>query len=107
MLMRIEGRVVDRFKTRDGSTSWAGFAGAGYRCLADPSIRQFQIIQKSLDRMVVRLVKDGEISQSSLDELVRTIHTAFGDTVTVDFEFPDEIPVPPSGKHRYAISELK
>jgi hypothetical protein len=37
---------------------------------------------------------------------VRTIHIAFGDNVTVEFEFPDEIPVLPSGKHQYAVSEL-
>jgi phenylacetate-CoA ligase len=106
MLKTVQGRVVDTFKTRDGRTAWAGFAGAGYSCLAHPAVKQFQIVQKSLDRMVVRLVKDGEVPQANLDELVRTIHIAFGDNVTVEFEFPDEIPVLPSGKHRYAVSEL-
>jgi phenylacetate-CoA ligase len=107
MLKAVEGRVVDTFKTSDGHTAWAGFAGAGYSCLAHPAVKQFQIVQKSLDRMVVRLVKDGEIPQANLDELVRTIHIAFGDNVLVEFEFPDEIPVLSSGKHRYAVSEIK
>ena len=107
MLKNVEGRVVETFKTRDGRTAWAGFAGAGYSSLAHPSVKQFQIVQKSLDLIVVRLVKDGEIPQANLDELVRTMHTAFGDNVQVEFEFPDEIPVLPSGKHRYAVSEIK
>lgn len=106
MLKTVQGRVVDTFKTRDGRTAWTGFAGAGYSCLAHPAVKQFQIVQKSLDRMVVRLVKDGEIPQANLDEMVRTIHIAFGDNVLVEFEFPDEIPVLSSGKHRYAVSEL-
>ncbi len=106
MLKAVQGRVVDTFKTRDGRTAWAGFAGAGYSCLAHPAVKQFQIVQKTLDRMVVRLVKDGEIPQANLDELVRTIHIAFGDNVSVEIEFPDEIPVLSSGKHRYAVSEI-
>jgi phenylacetate-CoA ligase len=107
MLTGIQGRIVDFFRTRDGRTAWAGFAGAGYSPLAHPSIRQFQVIQKSLDRMVIRLVKAGDVPQAVLDDLTRTIHTAFGENVHVQFEFPDEIPVLPSGKHQYAICEVR
>ena len=107
MLEMVQGRLVDAFKTRDGRAAWAGFAGAGYSALAHPSVKQFQVVQKSLDLMVVRLVKRGEIPQSVLDQLVQTIHTAFGDNVVVQFEYPDEIPALPSGKHQYAVSELK
>ncbi len=106
MLKTVQGRVVDSFRTHDGRTAWAGFAGAGYSALAHPAVKQFQIVQKSLDLMVVKLVKTGEIPQSVLDELTQTIHTAFGDEVQVRFEFPVEIPVLASGKYRYAISEL-
>jgi phenylacetate-CoA ligase len=106
MLETVQGRMVDTFKTRDGRTAWAGFAGAGYSPLAHPSIKNFQVVQKSLDLMVVRLVRAGEVPQTVLDTLTQTIHTAFGNNVEVQFEFPDDIPVLPSGKHRYAISEL-
>jgi hypothetical protein len=107
MLANVEGRVVDFFKTRDGRVAWAGFAGAGYSPLAHPTIKQFQVVQKSLDLMVVRLVRVGEIPPGILEQLTQTIHTAFGNNVIVQFEFPDEIPVLPSGKHCYAISEIK
>jgi len=106
MLQTIEGRLVDAFQTRDGRTAWAGFAGAGYSGLAHPAIKQFQIVQKSLDLMVVRLVKTGEIPQTVLDELLKTFHTAFGENVEIQFEFPAQIPVLPSGKHQYAVSEI-
>jgi len=84
-LKSIEGRLVEAFKTRDGSTVWAGFAGSAYRCLTDPQIKQFQIVQKSLDKMVVRLVPAGELPQAVLDAIAKAIQTTFGDNVVVDF----------------------
>ena len=104
MLQNVEGRLVDAFVTRDGRTAWAGFAGAGYSGLAHPAIEQFQVVQKSLDLMLVRLVARAEVPQSVLDELVKTFKTAFGENVEVQFEFCDQIPVLPSGKHQYAVS---
>jgi phenylacetate-CoA ligase len=105
-LKTVEGRIVDMFQTRDGRAAWAGFAGAGYSCLAHPSVKQFQVVQETLDKMVVRIVKSGDLPASVLDELVHTIHIAFGDNVVVEFEFPDQIAVLASGKHQYAISKL-
>ena len=106
LLQAVQGRLVDSFQTRDGRTAWAGFAGAGYTNLAHPSVKQFQIVQKSLDLMVVRLVTEGEVPQPNLAALTRTIQTAFGENVVVKFEFLDEIPTLASGKYQYAVSEL-
>jgi phenylacetate-CoA ligase len=106
-LKTVEGRIVDQFMTRDGRTSWAGFAGDGYSSLlAQPNIKQFQIIQESLDKISVLLVKDGEIPTPLLNRIERTLKTAFGEEVVVEFQFPDQIPLLPSGKHRYAISKV-
>jgi phenylacetate-CoA ligase len=106
MLSSLDGRVVDSFKTRDGHTVWAGFAGAAFRCLNDPSIKQFQVIQKTLDDMVVRIVSSGEVPPRLTDEITNSIRNTFGDNVKVGFEFPDQIAPLPSGKHRYATSEV-
>jgi phenylacetate-CoA ligase len=105
MLNMVEGRITEMFQTRDGRNIRAAFSG-GFSCLAHPTIKQFRVIQKSLDRMVMQLVLDGEVPQSVLDKITQSIHEVFGDNVVVDFEFLDEIPPLPSGKHQYAISEL-
>jgi hypothetical protein len=63
-------------------------------------------VQKSLDKMIVRLILDGEIPQSALDVISKDFRDVFGENVKVEFEFPNEIPLLPSGKHQYAISEL-
>jgi len=99
----VQGRRIDMFKTRDGRTVWGGFASPMFGM---EGVKQFQLVQKSLDRVVARIVKDGELDEARLAEIERTVHTALGDHVRVDFEFPDEIPVLDSGKYRYAISEL-
>jgi len=106
MLEKLEGRLVDSFITRDGRRVWSGFAGAGFRCLTHPAITQFQVVQKSLDRMVVRLVLDGELPPTVGEEIKMACKSAYGENVTTDLEFVDEIPSLPSGKHQYAISEL-
>jgi phenylacetate-CoA ligase len=106
MIEMLEGRLVDSFQTRDGRTVWAGFAGAGFRCLTHPTIKQFQVVQKSLDSMIVRLVREGDIPQDILDEISNVIQTTFGSTIVVDFEFPAQIMPLKSGKHQYAVSEL-
>jgi phenylacetate-CoA ligase len=103
MISTIEGRLVDSFLTRDGRRVWSG---APFICLAHPSIKQFQVVQKTLDKLVVRLVQNSEIPQSQLNEILQAIQYTFGNNVVVEFEFMDEIPPLPSGKHSYIISEL-
>ncbi|MEW6443898.1 MAG: phenylacetate--CoA ligase family protein [bacterium] len=103
MLEAVQGRIGDSFKTRDGRTVGSVFAGL----LADPGIEQFQIVQKSLDLVVVRLVKRGEISPRTLDRIARALRTSLGEGVRVVYEYPEAIPVLPSGKHRAMFSDCE
>jgi phenylacetate-CoA ligase len=102
----VEGRIVDTFVAADGRKVWAGFAGAAYKCLVHPSIRQFQVVQESLDYLTIRIVRDGPVPQENMEQFAYVIRRTFGDHVQVCWEFPDEIPVLPSGKHQYAVSKL-
>ncbi len=106
MLNKIEGRLVDSFYTSEGRRVWSGFAGAGFRSLTHPAINQFQVVQKSLDKMVVRLALNQELPQTAADEIIMACKSAYGKAVTIDLEFMDEIPSLPSGKHQYAMSEI-
>ncbi|RLI52817.1 MAG: hypothetical protein DRP09_17155 [Candidatus Thorarchaeota archaeon] len=99
----VQGRRIDMFKTRDGRAVWGGFASPLFGM---DGVKQFQLVQKSLDRVVARIVRDGELAQDRLAQIERTVKLALGEHVDVEFEFPDEIAVCDSGKYRYAISEL-
>jgi phenylacetate-CoA ligase len=99
----VEGRHNDMFKTRDGRAVWGGIGNPLWNM---EGVKKFQFIQKTFDYVVVKVVKDGPMSQSQQAEVERAVRTALGDQVKVDFEFPDEIPVARSGKHRYQICEI-
>jgi hypothetical protein len=107
MMETLQGRIIDSFQTADGQAVYAGYGAHVFATLADRSIKQYQIIQKSLDLIIFRLVTVHDVPQFVLDDFVRIVHRIFGDKVQVKFEFPEEIPVLPSGKHRYIISEVK
>jgi phenylacetate-CoA ligase len=99
----VQGRRIDMFKTRDGRSVWGGFASPLFGI---PGVERFQLVQKSVDLVVARIVRNGELDRARLATIERTVKTALGDQVKVKFEFPDEIPVLDSGKYRYAISEM-
>ena len=99
----IQGRQSDLFKTKDGRKFIGDFAGLLFGMAG---IKQFQVIQKSLDLVVVRIVREGDLERSRLDAIEKAVKTVLGADVEVRFEFPDEIPVLNSGKHCYAISEI-
>jgi phenylacetate-CoA ligase len=103
MIELVQGRRIDMFRTQDGRMVWGGFASPMFGM---PGVKQFQVVQKSVDLIVARIVKEGDLDQSKLDEIERTAKLALGENVKVKFEFVDEIPRRESGKYLYAISEL-
>jgi phenylacetate-CoA ligase len=100
----VHGRVADLFKTRDGKIAWGGFAG---RMFAVEGVRQYQVIQKTDDLLVARIVADGPIDPKKLEDIQKAARIALGDNVIVKFEFVDNIPRQSSGKHRYFVSEAR
>jgi phenylacetate-CoA ligase len=100
----VEGRHNDMFRTRDGGFVWGGIGNPLWNM---EGVSKFQFIQKSLDYVLVRIVKEGPLTQAQQSEVERAVKTALGQYVKLDFEFPDEIPVERSGKHRYQICEVK
>ena len=103
MLSVVEGRHNDMFKTRDGRIVWGGITNPLWDI---EGIKQFQFVQKSYDLVVVRVVKEGELLEAARQNVIKAIHAALDDKVTVQFEFPTEIPVEKSGKYRYQICEI-
>ncbi len=99
----VQGRRMDMFETKDGRTVWGGFASPLFGM---PGVKQFQVVQKSLDLVNIRIVCDKPPAQENLNEIEKTVKGALGQDVQVDFEFPDEIPVKASGKYLYTRSEL-
>jgi phenylacetate-CoA ligase len=109
-LLEIAGRVTDCFLRPDGSLVHGLYLRNLYRTV--PWIARFQVIQEALSSVRVRLVDAGRVAaplMSRRDDLVRIaahIRAGMGDECTVTFDFVDEIPLGPSGKHRTTESRV-
>jgi len=70
-----------------------------------PEIRQFQIVQESLDRVVVTVVPSPEFGDGS-DQRLRSVLAPDLPDVTVEIRTVEGIPREPSGKYRMAFSRI-
>ena len=103
MLDHVQGRVVDIFRTVDGRVVWGDLEGTVFEV---EGIKQSQVIQKALDLVVIRIVKDKTFDEARLAKIERVVKKIMGEAIRVQFEFPDHIAPLESGKFRYAYSEL-
>ena len=69
-------------------------------------IKKFQIIQKELDYIVVKIVENLKVTDEHKDDIVDKIHAVMGKECKVEFEFVKDIPKTKTGKYQYVISEL-
>jgi phenylacetate-CoA ligase len=99
------GRSSDLIRTPRGDIVHGEFFTHLFYGRAD--IRQFQVHQTALDRLVVRYVPIGEPSKTFIDDLPAMIRARLGENVRVVMERCALIPVPPSGKHRFTISDVR
>jgi len=100
-----EGRVIDFFKTRDRGRVWGAFLVPMIPTLGQ--IKQYQIVQTSLDQIVIRIVRGGFVDEARFSEIQRACAVALGENVQVAFEYVDRLPSTPTGKHRYVVSEVE
>ncbi|MDY6839794.1 MAG: hypothetical protein SWH78_17690 [Thermodesulfobacteriota bacterium] len=69
-------------------------------------IRQFQIRQTALNRLVVRYVPLGDPPVQYMRQVAAKIRSTMGEEVTIDIELCTDIPVPRSGKRCFTISDI-
>ncbi|WP_157491949.1 hypothetical protein [Gelidibacter mesophilus] len=68
-------------------------------------IKNFQIIQKSMEVIEIKIVKSSKYSMLQLNEIVEKIENELGD-VKIHIEFKDQINLTATGKIMYVYSEL-
>jgi phenylacetate-CoA ligase len=72
-----------------------------------PGVWQFKAIQEKKDLIRIMVVKAGEFSQMTIDQIEHAIKEVMGDDVNVETEIVDEIPKDKSGKVRAAESKVR
>jgi len=104
LIQEIAGRTSDFIIHPDGRLIHGELFSHAFYGIKE--VRQFQIIQNKLDVLEVKVVLSGYLEKSMQDLIVDKIQDTVGDTVRVELSNVDHIPIPPSGKFRFVISNV-
>lgn len=104
ILTSVEGRQLDLIRTTDGGLLPGEFFP---HLLKDiPGVERFQVVQKSLQKLILRIVASEQFDAAARSLLMNALHRHLGANLEVDLQLVDEIPLTASGKLRVTISEL-
>lgn len=104
LLKEIQGRTTDFVVAQDG-TVLHGLALI-YVLRDLEGVEAFNIIQKSLDRLVVNIVKNNAFLMANEPKITTEFRKRLGPTVAINIQYVDEIAKEKSGKFRYVKSEV-
>jgi len=107
-LEKVIGRVTDIFKTTTGViVAPEYFIHLIGVVLNRGNIEKFQVIQEELDKIVVKIVQQSEMTKDNLKEIEEKIKIVMGKECKVEFDFVDDIPTTATGKYQYTISKIE
>jgi phenylacetate-CoA ligase len=101
----IEGRTADFILTKDGRKIHGEYFTHLFYGIR--GLRQFQFIQKDLNLIEIKIIKNSEWDLSKEPEILQRIREYMKDPkLQINMIFVNQIPKPRSGKLRFTISEL-
>ncbi len=104
MLEQIDGRTGDLIVTPNNQFLSALFFNWIFE--QKKGIEQFQIIQKTVEEIIIRFVPNDHFRSAELEEIAAEINQTTAGQLKIDFEQVDHIPLSSSGKRRWVISEI-
>lgn len=104
ILAELLGRSTATFRTKTGTLIHGGYFTQQFYNLE--GVSQFQLIQETLDRCVLKLVINAQWREATRVLLIQKIQRALGADVAVKVEFVKAIPLPASGKREFTISKV-
>jgi phenylacetate-CoA ligase len=107
VLQRILGRQRNMFRLPSGKLIWPSLLLDGDAIPpAAASIRQYQIIQRTIDRLEVRVVAEDRLTESAELELSEWVGRSLGAQFTIDFIYVPSIARSVGGKFEDFRSEV-
>jgi phenylacetate-CoA ligase len=104
-LKRIAGRQRNMVTLPDGRQRWPGL-GRGQVLAALPPIRQYQIVQTTIDQLEIRFVQAIPFSPAEEQQIRDHIRGTFGYPFDIQLRYVDEIKRSRNGKFEEFISLL-
>ncbi len=65
-----------------------------------------QLVQKELDRLIVRLIPRHDFSPAHSEQLIRDLKARLGEDMRIEVEFVNELPRTKAGKFKWVVSEV-
>jgi phenylacetate-CoA ligase len=103
-LAKVDGRKLDALRLRDGRLIPGEYIV--YVFLAVKGVKQYQVVQREPDALLVRLVPDVDYDPSVHALIVEGIRKVASPDLAVAFETVDAIALTASGKRRVVVCEL-
>lgn len=104
-ISRIVGRSRNLLTLPTGERLWPILGFQHYREIAP--IRQFQLVQRSLDRIEARFVVNAPLDKSQENKLTVLIQQSIGYPFKIEFTYLDQMPTSVAGKFEEFISYIK
>ncbi|SMP44175.1 phenylacetate-CoA ligase [Neorhodopirellula lusitana] len=104
LLRKVVGRQLDMLPTLDGRRLPGEFFPHLIKDFV--SIRQFQVVQRTIDEVVLKVIVDQRWSSEQADRLHALVSEGVGRTTRLRIEEVAAIPVTKQGKHRVVVSHV-
>lgn len=102
----VEGRSYEYILTEDSRKISLTALIFGQHFKAFQSIKKMQMYQEKKGEIEIRIAKLPGYTQYDEQEIARTILKAVESGLTISFNYPDDIPLTPAGKHVFLIQKL-
>ncbi|OGQ96335.1 MAG: hypothetical protein A2521_10815 [Deltaproteobacteria bacterium RIFOXYD12_FULL_57_12] len=104
VLRRILGRVRNLLTMPNGEKQWPYMGIMKFTEIAP--VKQFQMIQRSLEHIELRLAVDRPLNNDEEEKLTELVQRALSHPFRITFSYLPEIPRSPSGKFEDFVSEV-
>ncbi|CAN2045897.1 phenylacetate-CoA ligase [Candidatus Magnetomoraceae bacterium gMMP-13] len=104
LMSRIYGRTSDFIKHPNGGLIHGEYFSHIFYGMKN--IRQFQVIQESLDTFDIKVVASERLATDMKQFIISKVYEIMGNNVHVNIIELSDIPIPSSGKFRFTISKI-
>lgn len=104
ILSAIDGRTADFILLPDGRLMPGDGVMEAFYGL--DNIKESQLVQESINHIVVKVVRDDPAAKIDTDRLLRNLHVCLGDEFHITFEYPDSLWKKGQLKKSWVLSKL-
>ncbi|HPV05772.1 MAG: hypothetical protein WBH90_11570 [Aggregatilineales bacterium] len=105
LLASVQGRNADVVLTPSGNRLIVHFFTGILEHFIE--IRAFQVVQENIDSMLIRVVPQASYSEETTVRVVKALQQHGADDIDIRVELAETLPLSPTGKHRFIISQLE